>query len=172
MSVIERPFLDYSVKKLEQYSSRIQDCLGRLTDDQLWVRSSTNENAVGNLVLHLCGNVRQWIGSGIAGLPNIRERDSEFAARGGVLNVELADRLNAVVREATAIIAGLPASRLTETTTVQGYNVTVLEAVYHVVEHFSHHAGQIVFATKLLTSGDLGYYKHLAGDAAHSEKTP
>ena len=159
-------FLEYSVETLTQYSARIQDCLDRLTDDKIWMRDSDNVNAAGNLVLHLCGNVRQWIGTGVAGLPAIRQRDAEFAARGGVPKAELSARLTQTMQEAAAIVGALTSERLAERISVQGYDVTVLEAVYHVVEHFSHHAGQIVFATKLLTGEDLGYYKHLSPQKA------
>ena len=82
--MIEQAFLKYSADQLLTFSGRIEDCLGRLTAEQIWTRNSENQNAVGNLVLHLCGNVRQWIIGGIGGRPDIRDRDSEFAARGGM----------------------------------------------------------------------------------------
>jgi uncharacterized damage-inducible protein DinB len=166
--MIEQDFLTFSADKLTQLSGRIQDCLGRLSSEQIWMRNSDNENSVGNLVLHLCGNVGQWIGSGVGGKPDTRQRDAEFAARGGA---ELRNRLDTTIAEATAIIRNLPIARLSEKTTIQKYNVTLMEAIYHVVEHFSEHTGQIIFATKLLTSQDLGYYKHL-NQPKHFETTP
>jgi uncharacterized damage-inducible protein DinB len=123
---------------------------------------------VGNLVLHLCGNVGQWIGSGVGGKPDTRQRDAEFAARG---NAELRNRLDTAISEAAAIIRNLPIARLPEKTTIQKYDVTLMEAIYHVVEHFAQHTGQIIFATKLLTGQDLGYYKHL-NQPKHFETTP
>jgi uncharacterized damage-inducible protein DinB len=169
--LIENIFLKYSADKLEQLTDRIQDCLGRLTYDQIWLRNSDNANSVGNLVLHLCGNVRQWIGYGVGGQPDLRDRDSEFAARGGLQPAELSQRLRAVISDAASIIRNLAPERLAETRTIQKYDVTVMEAVLHVVEHFSQHTGQIIFATKLLTGQDLGYYKHLSRPA-HFETTP
>ena len=169
---LDRIFLDFSQKKLEQLSSRIVDCLGRLTAEQVWARSSDNENAVGNLVLHLCGNVRQWITSGVGGKPDIRVRDREFSARGDVAPAELAERLKGTVEEAVDVIDRVTAERLAERVTIQKYDVTVLEAIAHVVEHFAQHTGQIIFATKLLTSQNLNYYKHLQTTGAHGEKTP
>ena len=159
----EEIFLKFSADKLDQLHGRIQDCLGRLTPEQVWARGSENENAVGNLVLHLSGNIRQWIGSGVAGLPDHRQRDTEFDARGGMAPAELASFIKIRVDEVIAIISTLPASRLTERITPQGYNVTVLEAIAHVVEHFSMHAGQIILLTKMLTGQDLAYYQHLRG---------
>jgi len=169
--VIEQEFIKYSADKLTQLSSRIQDCLGRLNADQVWLRNTENENAIGNLVLHLCGNLGQWIGSGVAGKPDTRQRDQEFAARGHASPTELAERLNNVVTETVGIIRDLPPRRLSEHVTVQKYDVTVTEAIYHVVEHFGQHTGQIIFATKLLTGQDLGYYKHLH-QPKHVETTP
>jgi uncharacterized damage-inducible protein DinB len=156
-------FIKFSADKLEQLHGRIQDCLGRLTPEQIWTRNSANENAVGNLVLHLSGNVRQWIGSGVAGLADHRERDAEFDARGGKETAELSELLNSRVAEVTAIIRAVPAARLTERITPQGHDVTVLEAIAHVVEHFAMHTGQVIFLTKMLTGQDLGYYQHLRG---------
>jgi uncharacterized damage-inducible protein DinB len=164
-------FLKYSADKLEEFAGRIEDCLGRLTDEQIWMRHTDNENAVGNLVLHLCGNVRQWIGSAIGGKPDVRDRNSEFDARGGSPVAQLRERLREVVREASEIIRKFPLSQLTERRTIQKYDVTIFEAIYHVVEHFSQHTGQILFATKLLIGQDLGYYRHLS-QPKHFEKTP
>jgi uncharacterized damage-inducible protein DinB len=169
---LDRIFLDYSQKKLRQLSSRIDDCLSRLSAEQVWARGSENENAIGNLVLHLCGNVRQWIVAGVGGKPDIRVRDREFAARGDVQPAELGERLKSTVEEAVAVIGQATAARLAEVVTIQKYEITVLEAIAHVVEHFGQHTGQIIFATKMLTGQDLGFYTHLKTTAAHGEKTP
>ena len=169
--MIEAVFTKFSADKLEQLNSRIQDCLKKLSYEQVWRRNSDNENSIGNLVLHLCGNVNQWIGSGVAGKPDTRVRDREFAARGDVEPTELGQRLASTVDEVVKIIRSLTPERLGEQTTIQKYTITVLEAVYHVVEHFAQHTGQIMFATKLLTGQDLGYYKHLT-KPAHFETTP
>jgi uncharacterized damage-inducible protein DinB len=165
-------FLEFSARKLTQFSGRIQDCLSRLTEDQIWSRGTENENAAGNLVLHLSGNVRQWVISAVGQAPDIRRRDEEFSARGGVPRAELAMLLRNTVAEAVSVIEALTADRLTERIVVQGYDITVLEAVYHVVEHFAGHTGQIIYATKLLTGKDTAFYQHLAKSAPHSEQTP
>jgi len=168
---VDQIFLRASAKNLEQLWSRIRDCLAKLSTDEIWARGHENENAIGNLVLHLNGNVRQWIISGVGGAPDSRVRDAEFAARGGVEIAELRDRLDATVREAIAVIGKVTPQRITERLTIQKYEVTVLEAIYHVVEHFGQHTGQIIFVTKMLTGEDLGFYKHLRA-AVHAEKTP
>ena len=166
---LEQLFLAHSIAKLDQYTERIKVCLEKLTEDRVWARGSANENAIGNLVLHLCGNVRQWIVAGVGGRPDIRERDREFAAGGGIGIAELLERLRATVAEANSVIRSLDSARLVEHRTIQNYHVSVFEAVYHVVEHFSMHTGQIIFATKMLTGTDLGFYAELRGNGAGDE---
>jgi uncharacterized damage-inducible protein DinB len=155
-------FLDFSISKLRQLAERIGDCLNRLNYDQVWLRGSESQNAIGNVVLHLRGNVRQWIGFGVGRMPDIRVRDEEFAARGSLQPADLARKLHDTVEEACAILGKVTAERLAERMQVQKYDVTVLEGIYHVVEHFSQHTGQVIFMTKLLTDSD----------PSHHEKTP
>jgi uncharacterized damage-inducible protein DinB len=171
---LDRLFLDCSVSQLRKYTERIAVCLGKLDEEQIWMRGGERENAAGNLVLHLCGNVRQWIVSGVGAQPDTRDRDAEFAARSGLAPGDLAAKLRATVEEACSVIERMTPERLAERIVVQGYGVTVLEAIYHVVEHFSHHTGQIIFLTKALTGEDLGFYRHLSGRgaAAPGEKAP
>ena len=169
--MIEQIFLKFSADKLHQLRGRIHDCANRLTEEQIWVRQSQNENTIGNLILHLTGNVRQWIGHSVGGAPDTRDRDSEFAAHGGVERAVLLIKLDEVLDNAVEVINTLPPDRLTQQITIQKYNVTVMEAIYHVVEHFAQHTAQIIFATKLLTGEDLEYYKHLSRPA-HKEATP
>jgi len=159
---MDRLFLDFSAKTLRESCARIETCLGMLTGEQVWIRGGGNENAVGNLVLHLCGNVGQWIVSGAGGRPDARDRDSEFAAKGGLEPALLAARLRAMVEEAATVLSAVTRQRLEERIVLQGYDVTVLEAIYHSVEHFSMHTGQILFITKMLTGSDLGFYRHLS----------
>jgi len=170
-SQVETLFLDFSIRKLEQFLGRIGECVAKLNHDQIWLRSGDHENAVGNLLLHLSGNMRQWIVSGIGGQPDTRLRDKEFAARGELGPRELMQKLEISVAEALAVLKTLAPDRLLETYQPQKYRVTIMEGIYHVVEHFAQHTGQIMFATKLLTGQDLGFYKHL-NQPAHSEKTP
>lgn len=129
------------------------------------MRAGENSNACGNLCLHLAGNVKQWILHGVGGAPDQRVRDAEFAAAGGIGRDELLQRLRSVVEESCGLIESLTDARLTEICHPQNYTVTVLEAIYHVVEHFSLHTGQIILLTKALAGVDLGFYAHLKGTA-------
>lgn len=156
-------FLEFSVNKLRQLLSRIHVCLEMLDEDRLWLRAGDSSNSVANLCLHLSGNIRQWILHGVAGQPDTRRRDSEFEARAGMDKAALWRLLHDTVQEACMVLEQLPAEDLTRTVHPQNYDVSVLEAVYHAVEHFAQHTGQILYATKALTGADLGFYRHLSG---------
>lgn len=153
---VETLFLNASVQKLRTLTDRIAICLGKLNDEQIWSRGHENENAVGNLVLHLTGNVRQWIVSGLGEKPDIRQRDLEFLTVGGIGAADLTAKLRGVIDEAAGVISGLSGDQLTRGYEIQSRQATGLDAVYNVVEHFAQHAGQIIFATKNLTGEDLG----------------
>ena len=159
---IESEFLNHAAERLARYCDRIEICVGKLTPDQIWMRGAETQNAAGNLILHLTGNVRQWILSGVGGEPDTRIRDEEFAARGGADPEELKRGLRETVDAAVAVIRSLPPARLTERTTIQGHDANLFEAIFHVVEHFSGHASQIIFITKMLTGEDLGFYSYLS----------
>jgi uncharacterized damage-inducible protein DinB len=146
-----------------EYPAKIQRCLDVLPDDAIWRRDDDASNSIGNLLLHLSGNIRQWIVSGIGGAPDARVRRAEFDAREGDGGAALMERLLATVRDADAVLASLDAVRLAELRTIQGRDVTVLDAVYHVVEHFSMHTGQIILLAKRFAPGRLEFYEDAGG---------
>ncbi len=148
---------------LEDYLPKIERCVERLTEDQVWWRAGGRSNSVGNLMLHLEGNLRQWVVCGAGGAADRRVRDREFAERGGVARAELVSSLRATVEEACDALARLDPATLLERRRVQGLDVTLLAAVFHAVEHFSMHAGQIILLTKLLTDEDLRFYDFSEG---------
>lgn len=158
-SEIARLFIAHSVKTLRQMSGHIESCLPRLTADQIWSRGASHENSIGNLILHVCGNARQWIGAGVGGEHDIRERDSEFSTRGGFSAADLISYLNQTVERAVAILDAVAPERLLDQINPQGYQVSVLDAIYQVAGHFQQHAGQIIFATKIYSGQDLGLYR-------------
>jgi uncharacterized damage-inducible protein DinB len=149
-------FIESSIKRLRQMSSHIEKCAAHLSDEQIWSRNGAHENAIGNLILHLCGNARQWIVSGVGGAKDVRDRDSEFAAQGDWTREQLLAHMNQTVTEAIAVLEALDLARLTESVSPQNHTVPVLEAIYQVVAHFQQHAGQIIYATKLMSGEDLG----------------
>jgi uncharacterized protein DUF1572 len=152
-------FLRHSTSKLTQMTGYIEACILRLDSDRIWDRGHGAQNSIGNLTLHLCGNVRQWIGSSIGGQADIRDRDLEFATSSRMDTAELLSRLNATIGGALAILETFPPDRLTERVMTQDGERSALEVIYQVVGHFQQHAGQIMFATKMRTGEDLKFYK-------------
>lgn len=145
----ESEFLRYSATKLRVQCAQIEDCIAKLTPEQVWSRGGERQNAAGNLLLHLTGNLRQWILNGVDGQSIPRDRDAEFATRGGAPEILLRDLREAVDATCT-VIEVLPPARLVEHIQVLREEVSVLEAIYHVVQHFSGHTGQILYLTKAL----------------------
>lgn len=154
-NVIATLFLDYSNKRLEQATKDLKTCLGKLTDEQVWERHGPHENAVGNLVLHLCGNMRQWIIHGVGGAKDVRVRDAEFSTQDGWSAAALGELFETTVAEARDVLARVPAERLVERTTPQNREVSVLEAIFQVVTHVQQHLGQVIILTKQMTGKDL-----------------
>jgi uncharacterized damage-inducible protein DinB len=147
----------------EDYLPKIERCLERLTDEQVWWRASERSNSVGNLLLHLEGNLRQWVVSGAGGAADARARDREFAERRSLPREELLGALRAAVAEADDALARLDPAALLETRRVQGLDAVLLSVIFHAVEHFSMHTGQVILLTKLLADEDLAFYNFSEG---------
>jgi uncharacterized damage-inducible protein DinB len=142
----------------EDYLPKIERCLELLTDEQIWWRANPQSNSIGNLLLHLSGNVRQWIVCGLGGARDERDRDAEFAERSHISRDDLMARLKRTLSEADDALAKFDADNLLKRRVIQGLDVTVLDAVFHVVEHFSMHTGQIIMMAKMFAEVDLGFY--------------
>jgi uncharacterized damage-inducible protein DinB len=142
----------------DEYPTKIERCLDVLPSEALWRRPNESSNSIGNLLLHLTGNVRQWIVSGVGGAPDTRRRGEEFAATEGADAALLMAALRGTLDEADSVLAALDASSLEETRTIQARTMTVFDTVYHVVEHFSMHTGQIILLTKSAAEGRVQFY--------------
>lgn len=140
---------------------RIKRCLIHLSEEEVWFRPNEETVSVGNLVLHLCGNVRQWIISCLGGEEDTRDRDSEFSEKGPIPTDELIAKLDETMTEVEAVLTEVDPVALLARVTVQGMEETVLTVIVHVVEHFSYHTGQITYAVKSRIGIDLGYYEGL-----------
>ncbi|OPZ20707.1 MAG: DinB superfamily protein [candidate division BRC1 bacterium ADurb.BinA364] len=145
-------------KLFAEYSPRLGKCLGLLSEEELWRRPNDATPSAGNLVLHLCGNVRQWIGAGLGGEPDTRNRSREFEERGPVAIDALLALLDETLGAARECIRAQTAERLLEMRAVQGFHKSRLAILIHVVEHFAYHLGQISRIVKETKGIDLGYY--------------
>lgn len=150
---------------VREYPIKIRAAVEAMPAERIWWRPNESTNSVGNLLLHLAGNVRQWILAGVGGQPDVRKRNMEFAARGGLPAAGLLDGLDATVREADQVLTGLLPSELLERRSIQGRDTTVIEAVYHVVEHFAGHTGQIIWIAKMSAPGAVKFYEDGDGQA-------
>jgi hypothetical protein len=159
---LQAAFLRFSREKLiEQYWPRLRSCVESLTDAQVWWRPNEASNSIGNLILHLNGNVRQWLVSSFMQAEDARNRPAEFSERQRIPGSTLLAKLGETLTEASHVLGSLTEADLLSTLHIQGYTVSGLHAVYQVVEHFGMHYGQIVYITKLLRGEDLGFYREL-----------
>ncbi len=146
-----------------EYRTKLKSAVEALPADRLWWRPDELSNSVGNLLLHLNGNVRQWIVRGVGNVTGSRDRAAEFAARSGPEAAVLMAELEHTLDEVDRILAALTPAQLLESRTIQGRDLTVLGAIYHVVEHFSLHLGQIVLLAKLHAPGAIRFYDDAGG---------
>ncbi len=155
-------FLEFSRQKLlEQFWPRMKECVTPLTTEQVWWRPNDASNSFGNLLLHLEGNVRQWLVASFKEEADKRNRPAEFAAQDGLSAADLLGRLGGTLDEAAKVLERLTVDELLAPYEIQGYHVRGIDAVYQVVEHFGLHYGQIVYITKSLLAKDLGFHKEL-----------
>lgn len=158
MSPFATEFCQQTIYFLELNPPRIINCLNRLTEQQVWQKPNSQTNSIGNLILHLCGNIRQYAISSLGGSSDVRIRDEEFSVTGGPTKAELFAKLEATVAEAVSTINTISETELMRERSVQGFTYTGIGIMVHVTEHFSYHVGQIALYTKLLKNEDLGFY--------------
>lgn len=151
-------FIQISRGLIAEYLSKIERCVDRLTDEQVWSRANPESNSIGNLLLHLSGNMRQWIVCGLGTVSDQRQRQAEFDEQRIIPRQELLDKLRLTIREADAVLDGFDLKRLLDAYVIQGIQSTALAAIFHVTEHLSMHTGQIILLTKQLTATDLHFY--------------
>ena len=142
---------------MKQYWPRVESCMSELTDEEVWWRQHETNNSVGNLILHLTGNLRQFILSGVGGAKDLRNKDKEFSERQRISKEELIQELQEALFAADETLSRLDAGRLLETTIVQDRERRIFEIIAVVVEHFALHCGQIIYITKLKTGKDLKF---------------
>jgi uncharacterized damage-inducible protein DinB len=150
-----------------EYLPKIERCLERLSDEEVWWRANEESNSIGNLLLHLAGNARQWIICGVGGAVDERVRQQEFNERAPVSRNELLASIKGTLAGVDGVLADFDLSRILEQRQIQGCMVTMLDAIFHVVEHFALHTGQIILLTKMLKGVDLKFYD-FSGDAPAS----
>ncbi len=158
-SGLARAFVEQAKHHLKgDFLPKLKACVSELSDEQLWWRPNENSNSVGNLLMHLSGNVRQWLIAGVGGEPDSRNRPLEFSQRDPLSKSELMVGLERTLDEAFEVLDSLTTEGLLADRPIQVYRVSCLQAIFHVVEHFSYHLGQITYITKMLRDVDLEFY--------------
>jgi uncharacterized damage-inducible protein DinB len=161
---LDRLFLDRARDYLaDEYPAKLRLAMAALPEDRLWWRPNDGSNSVGNLLMHLNGNLRQWIVAGVGGESFDRDRAGEFAARAGRSASDLVAALEKTIADVDRVLSGLSAVRLSERCMIQGRDLTVLDAIFHVTEHFAYHLGQVILIVKSLESGRVHLYDDAGG---------
>lgn len=143
--------------RLYESHQRIVHCVRQLNGQQLWWRPQDEMNSIANILLHLCGNLRQWIINGLTGSSDSRNRSEEFTDRSGCAKSELMDRLEVVVMEADCVLSELNVGQLLDARRIQGFNETVMSAILNSVTHFNGHTQEIVYITRLQLGASYNY---------------
>jgi uncharacterized damage-inducible protein DinB len=157
---VQRAFIEEARRYLcREYPAKIRIALARLPEEDLWWRANEVSNSAGHLLLHLAGNVRQWVVHGLGGEDDVRDRAREFAASGGSSREELLHQLDESLREVDRVLEALDPERLSARLEIQGLSTTGMAALLHAVEHFSTHTGQILYIVKARVGADLEFYQ-------------
>ncbi len=158
-----------AIGHMNESLDRIDLCLSQLDKQEIWQRPNSSSNAIGNLIIHLCGNITQYIISSLGGKPDDRVRDLEFDSKRDESSEKLLMQLEEVIKEATTIIEGQTREQLLRVRKVQGFTLSGVAILIHVVEHLSYHTGQIVYVTKQLKDIDLKLYGDIDLNAKNEE---
>lgn len=150
---------------VKEYPIKLGHCIYALPESVIWSRSNPTSNSIGNLIIHLGGNVTEWIIGGVGGRTFQRNRGQEFAQQTGASGSDLLAGLEAVLKEADAVLADVSGTDLEKRIVIQGRETSVLSAIYHVVEHFAMHTGQILLLTKIHNPGAIRFYDDSDGMA-------
>lgn len=151
-------FIAQSIYRMEEKLTHFEKAMAQASEADIWKRPNGSSNTIGNIIIHLCGNITQYIHSSLGEVPDVRERDAEFAADGGKSKEELMAMLRQTVEKANQVMKNMDRSRLLEVRSVQAYEFSAIGIIIHVVEHFSYHTGQVAFWVKQLKDVDLQFF--------------
>jgi len=157
-SILITEFIDQSVYRIDENTSKIIKCIDLLSEDEIWHKPNASANSIANLIIHICGNIRQYAISSLNYTEDKRERELEFTTNGGLHKEKLLQELNQTIDDAKEAIKNIPEEKLLKTRSVQGFNFSAVGIIIHVTEHYSYHTGQIALITKLIKNQDLGFY--------------
>lgn len=155
---IIKEFISQAIYRIDENTQKLTTCVQELEESEIWKRPNPHSNSVGNIILHLCGNIRQYAISSLGNTKDVRERNKEFSADGGYSAEELLKKLTDTIHGAKNIIQNITEEELLRKRQVQGFTHSGIGIIIHITEHYSYHTGQVIFWTKLLKDKDLGFY--------------
>ncbi len=158
MNTIQQEFKDQAIFRFQEKKTHIAKCFQQLTEQDMWSRPNASSNSVGNIILHLCGNISQYILASLAQQPDVRERDLEFSTEGGLSKAELLHKISTTIDEACAAVSACSDTDLLHKRQVQGFTFSGIGIILHAVEHLSYHTGQIAYLVKLRNDKQIGLY--------------
>lgn len=157
-AILKEEFVQNALYRFDESTRMNTISLAQLSEEEVWQKPNTSLNSVGNLILHLCGNITQYVISSLGETEDIRNRDVEFSTSSGFTKAELLQKLIDTVESAKRVVNDATLEQLTRKREVQGFYFSGIGVVLHAVEHYSYHTGQIAFWTKQLKNKDLGFY--------------
>lgn len=166
---MQEEFINQILFRINENPPRVERCLSLLSEEQVWIKHASNGYSIGNLILHLCGNVTQYAISSLGGRKDVRERDQEFSADGSHSKQELKDLFRSTLEQASEVIQNVTNEELLKVRSVQGFQLSGIGILIHVTEHLSYHVGQISTLTKIMSNADLGYYENLDLSAKNND---
>lgn len=160
-----------SILRIKENTPKILKCLEVLSTDAIWSRNNKASNSIGTMIIHLCGNMTQYITSSLGVNKDIRDRKSEFLSDRNKTKIELMDLLQSTTKQSCEVILNLKKEDLLNKKNVQGFSLSGVGNIIHAVEHYSYHTGQIVYLTKMLLDIDLQFYNDNALTALNNGAT-
>jgi uncharacterized damage-inducible protein DinB len=151
-------FLKNSSYRLDEGTRMIKISLDSISESDIWKKPNESSNSIGNQIVHICGNMTQYIIASLGEGDDYRNRDEEFSMTGGFTKSQLIQKLEDTVKEAKVILKQCSKKQLIKIREVQGFKLSGIGIVIHAVEHYSYHTGQIAFWAKLMTNKDLGFF--------------
>jgi len=150
----EKQFLEETNIRINNASEIIIHCLDQLKEEYIWYKPDNSVNSIGIILNHLCGNLRQWIISGIGGLEDIRNRPLEFKDDTRLSKTELVNKFREIISSCNKTINNFNPDNLLENRHIQGFEKSALSAIYGTVNHLELHAGQIIYITRSILKSD------------------
>ncbi len=145
----DKEFLNECKNRIDSSFQRLYHCLDQLDDKQIWWRPNDKMNSIGILITHICGSFRQWTITIMNNAEDMRDRPEEFLNDRKINKEALLQRARKLKSDFLKAIYNLDCSRLTEQRRIQGWDITLMSAIFRALTHLEGHIGQIMLLTRI-----------------------